>query len=170
MKTRCTLPIFSRTDGQIPPPPPPPLSPIFCFSVRQHAKYEPCVYCIFHICIFSGGFIPFLHQSELGPTTNFIIFLVIFWKIRLDVSNRTFMSIFVNSLTSTTDFCSLVITCYHWKQFGSRSGPTERQSWLWIQYVWHSNSVSKITFWKNDCLRKSAVDKKSWKITQHARS
>ena len=68
-----------------------------------------------------------------------------------------------NSFLATALFSSPNNLC---KQFASRSGLI-LSVFIWIQTIWHSDSIPEIFFWKSSFWKKSA-DNKAWKITQHA--
>ena len=40
----------------------------------------------------------------------------------------------------------------------------------WIKTIWHSDGIPEIIFRKSWCWKKSADDKKAWKISQGAKS
>ena len=104
-------------------------------------------------------------------------------------------ALWVNSFLENGDLCRLLKTfansldpdqdwqnvgpCKRWlvssaanlcKQFGSRSGPTNCQSYMCIQTVWHSDSVPEEIFEKVYFEKNQQTTRKAWKITQHAKS
>ena len=56
------------------------------------------------------------------------------------------------------------------KQFGPRSGPTNRRAWSGSKLFDILIVFLKEFFWKINFEKKSADDKKAWKITQYAMS
>ena len=53
----------------------------------------------------------------------------------------------LNTFLSSDNFCLLMIAFTN--SFGPRSGPTKLLVLIWIQTVWHSDSVPEIIFWKS---------------------
>ena len=116
------------------------------------------------LCFSAGGIVTFLgaellHKSLKNENNDGIL-----GRIDTSLNNlqkfstsTTKVHSLFNSFLASGGFCCLLTTLC--KQFGPRSGPTECQSW----------SGSKLF---DTCKfgKKSADDKKAWKITQHEKS
>ena len=83
---------------------------------------------------------------------------IVCWQMILMKYHTLFLSKNLSSAAVVIGALWVNILC---KQFGPRSGLP-----IWIQTVWHSDSIAEIFFRKNWLWKKSADDQKAWTISQ----